>query len=63
MKNIERRIRNDRDRDLRQARARELRRKRRHASSGCNLTKILALNSLLLQIIAAVVLAVIVRCI
>ena len=52
MKNIERRIRNDRDRDLRQARARELRRKRRHASGGC-----------LLQIVAAVVFALIVKCI
>lgn len=52
MKNIEKRIRNDRERDLRNARARELRRKRRHASSGCAL-----------QIIAAVVLAVIVRCV
>jgi hypothetical protein len=52
MKNIERRIKNDRERDLRQARARELRRKRRHASGGC-----------LLQIVAVVVLAFIVKCI
>jgi hypothetical protein len=52
MKNIDRRIRNDRERDLRQARARELRRKRRHAGGGC-----------MLQIVAAVVMAFIVRCI
>lgn len=53
MKNIERRIRNDRERDLRNARARELRRKRRHASGG----------GCMLQIVAAVVLGIIVRCI
>jgi hypothetical protein len=52
MKNIDRRIRNDRERDLCNARARELRRKRRHASSGCAL-----------QIVAVVVLAFIVKCI
>jgi hypothetical protein len=51
MKNIEKRIKNDRDRDLRQARARELRRKRRHAGGGC-----------MLQIVAAVFVVILVRC-